>query len=299
METFANNVLVWLRSKRLYRTFAGTWVFRRAVAGWSRKWKFRALKGLGLVPVRIKVGPVAFTLLTGSDDDHYLSAMTRGFSDWEPESLRAWSAISRRADVVVDIGAYAGVYSCLAVASGAAQVVAFEPNPMMLAQLRKTISLNGFEAAIDLRTVALADRDFGDSSRLMIPGSRAKSSGARLQKVSPDSDDEGWTGGSPISVMCLDDALSGYSNRTVAGIKMDAEGAELMILRGAIDVLTLHKPQVLLESLSERELAEIVSLMKALGYDEGRALDGSDVRTGDHLESDRARNYLFSPPSNL
>lgn len=297
MEPLVNNVLIWLRSKRPYRTLAATWFFRRLVAGWPRKWKFRALKGLGTVPVRIRVGPVAFILLTSSDDDHYLSAMTRGFADWEPESLREWSELSRQADVVVDVGAYAGVYSCLAIASGASQVVAFEPNPMMLSQLRETISANGFGAAVDLRAVALADRTFGASAHLMIPGTRAKSSGVRLQTVAPDSDDEEWATGSLVPVTCLDEALSNYSNRVVTGIKMDAEGAELLILHGASGTLSKHKPRVLLESLNRGELDKIASFMRALGYDEGKALDGCDVRAESRPGAAPARNYLFLPPS--
>ena len=51
---------------------------------------------------------------------------------WEASSLKVFSELVKGAERFVDVGAYTGVYSLVACADGAAEVIAVEPNPSIL-----------------------------------------------------------------------------------------------------------------------------------------------------------------------
>src|SRR5260370_13720390 len=62
----------------------------------------------------------------------------------------------RAGDVVIDIGANYGFFSCYAASKGA-RVYAFEPNPMIFEKLQRNIAANHFESLITSRPCALSD----------------------------------------------------------------------------------------------------------------------------------------------
>jgi FkbM family methyltransferase len=61
------------------------------------------------------------------------------------------------ADVIVDVDANSGIFSCLAVELGK-QAIAFEPMPSTLAVLLAVVERNGFADRIEVMPVAASDR---------------------------------------------------------------------------------------------------------------------------------------------
>jgi FkbM family methyltransferase len=133
---------------------------------------------------------------------------------------------------VIDVGAHVGLVA-IACARRGAEVHAFEPNPDTLRRLRDHIALNEVEIAVN--PVALSNS----------PGTRTLYRGAAGH-------DGGWTFAKhqgpthEIQVDTLDD----YRDRhrlNVDLIKIDVEGAEAHVLRGARQTLTEDRPLVILE----------------------------------------------------
>ena len=64
----------------------------------------------------------------------------------EEENIRCWQSMSRRATMILDVGANAGIYSLAALAvQPHATVHAFEPTPEIAKRLRETATLNALD----------------------------------------------------------------------------------------------------------------------------------------------------------
>jgi FkbM family methyltransferase len=153
--------------------------------------------------------------------------------DWN--EMQAWRAHLHRDDLFVDVGAHAGVYTLWALDLGCA-VVAVEPIAELVAQLRANLALNGYPA--DVRQLALAAE----------PGTMTMSGPDLLRRhLSIGSGDAATDNGSSaaasatekgaevVNVSTLDTVLG---DRVAAGVKIDVEGAERLVLEGGSLALT-------------------------------------------------------------
>ena len=135
--------------------------------------------------------------------------------DWLLARLHAF-------DVLVDVGAHHGFYTCLAGTRGK-RVVAFEPNQDNLRYLLGNVTLNGLEPSVEIFPVGLADR----AGVLRLYG---RNTGASLRA--------GWNAQSQtdahfIAVSTLDRLTSTIDQTARLLVKIDVEGAELGVLGGA------------------------------------------------------------------
>jgi hypothetical protein len=70
--------------------------------------------------------------------------------------------------------------------------------------------------------------------------------------------------------MKLDDLISQLQNhQKIGGIKIDAEGMELSILRGAHQILSRHKPELIIETWSDGSTNELNEYLTEYGYEAG------------------------------
>ncbi len=127
--------------------------------------------------------------------------------------------------VVWDVGANVGFYSLLA-ARKAAKVIAFEPLPENLSYLRRHVELNRLQERIRVFPVAASDHD-GTPLFSVVPGNRSEGS------LRPN-------GNLPVQTMRLDNV-----EIVPDLIKIDVEGNEYEVLRGAVETLRAHRPMVL------------------------------------------------------
>jgi FkbM family methyltransferase len=138
----------------------------------------------------------------------------------------------------VDIGANLGIYTLVAcrMVGRSGRVIAFEPSLQSFPTLKENILLNGFTNVQAFR-IALSDKT----------GEAFLYHGEDPGKNSLGSDPGGESRGETVATLPLDEALHQASVKGVDVIKMDVEGAELLVLRGATRVITLHRPTVLFE----------------------------------------------------
>jgi len=132
-------------------------------------------------------------------------------------------------DVFIDVGANFGYFTVLAASrigrGGSGRVVSIEPNPNIVALLRRNVVINWSMSPVDIHQVAASESP--GVAHLYIPGSGAAN--ASLARLSHE--------GIDILVETRDlDAVVGPGLR-VDYMKIDIEGFELFALKGARQLL--------------------------------------------------------------
>lgn len=167
--------------------------------------------------------------------------------DWA--EMQAWRGLLHDNDLFVDVGANAGTYSVWAADLGA-EVIAIEPGAEARSLLDENARLNP-HARITVVESALGARA-GEMS--FTQGRDA------MNHVLPQAE-----GGLRVQVRTLDEVLG---SRAAAGVKVDVEGAERLVLEGAETALRERRIAVLQLEWNERS-------QEVLG---GPAPGGSDPR---------------------
>ena len=142
----------------------------------------------------------------------------------------------RRGDVLYDIGANVGAFSLIAAKHTGAHVVAFEPGYANFARLCDNIQLNHCAGSIVPLPMALSERAelVGFEYRTVEPGqSRHQLTESRWSVEAND----GEKYVQPTATMPLDDMIADYDLPVPNHLKVDVDGAELRVLRGARQLL--------------------------------------------------------------
>jgi FkbM family methyltransferase len=180
----------------------------------------------------------------------------------EPETVAWIEAHVRPGDVFYDIGANVGAYSLVAdrVSGGRARVYAFEPGVFTFVQLSRNVHLNQAQGRVVPLHVALSDR-----SGLSTFSYSSVAPGAALHAVGPGSPDRFEQA---IIAYRLDDALPALGLPQPTAIKLDVDGHEAPILRGAAGVLRDPRLRTVLIEVEPGEVSggEAVRLLEGAGF---------------------------------
>jgi FkbM family methyltransferase len=178
----------------------------------------------------------------------------------------AFASLLGDGETAVDVGAHYGDYTMLAAARVGPHglVHAFEPQAAVRAVLDTNVRTNGLtHVHVHAHAVAdyegEADLDFleqvetGQAS-LVFAGARPQGQSCR------------------VPVRRMDDVISGKDATLVTAVKVDVEGAEAAVLRGAMELLQEARPGVLFEVNgltlgAEGYRCEAEDLLRSLGYD--------------------------------
>jgi FkbM family methyltransferase len=147
---------------------------------------------------------------------------------------------------VLDIGANIGYYTMLAAKAleGRGEVHAFEPCPRPFQWLSENARLNGF-TCLTLNQAAVSDAN--GSQPLFLPADFAGTNASLIENFTVQ-------GSSIMSlVVCLDSYCARKVERPVDLLKIDAEGAELNVLRGSRSLLQQQGPDIICEVLEPFE----------------------------------------------
>lgn len=272
----------------------------------SLRWKLHVLKDWWGTKVWTKttevVTPLGFKLTSGLHPAYELMRIGK----FEVEETAIIAKLVPQVDVFIDIGANLGYYTCFALQMGK-PVIAFEPQQQNLQCLFQNLTANGWENRAEVFPVALSERH----GLLTLYGASGPS--ASLIK--------NWAGYSSrfkkiVPVSTLDNVLAGRYPGQRFFIKMDVEGAEYQVLKGAVATLKLApKPIWLLEVCLEEfhpegknpDFQEIFQLFWRNGYQAytatatPRLVEPSDVAKWtekSHSESGTF-NYVFVESENV
>ena len=152
---------------------------------------------------------------------------------FERELVDAIHAHTKSGDVVLDIGANAGVHSMvLAKCAWPGKVIAFEPTQYAHARLERNIALNPNLHVVPQR-LALSDENA--SSR--VASFRSSWRTDRINDTKPE----------PMCFRRLDDWLAENHIDKVNLVKLDVDGFEYQVLRGASKMLANSQPILFME----------------------------------------------------
>ncbi|MBV8462025.1 MAG: FkbM family methyltransferase [Acidimicrobiales bacterium] len=183
---------------------------------------------------------------------------------WQREVVALLRRFVGAGTTVVDAGAHMGYITLLAArrVGPGGQVHAFECDPRLVDRLEEHVALNG-ASWVRVNPVALLDHS-GDEVPFHLPSQLGWSS------------TRGGGEGDVVTVptVALDDYLEGrgVEPESISFVKVDVEGAELDVLRGAQTTLRHATPAVVVEFLPVRmrELGDepetLFGLMEGLGY---------------------------------
>lgn len=178
---------------------------------------------------------------------------------YELELAQAMAQAVPRGSVCLDIGGWRGFFGGVMALAGAGRVVIFEPLPANAAQIRRMIELNP-GLPVELMEAAVSDTD-GEIEFCLMPETS-------MGKVAASSFQSGTDGGQRIRVRTvgLDNLIARGQLAAPAVMKIDVEGAELLVLRGARQVLAAHRPTLFMEIHSRALGCECRTLLTELGY---------------------------------
>jgi FkbM family methyltransferase len=200
--------------------------------------------------------------------DHVIGlGIVRG--SFEQEEMAFVRSLLKPGDVALDIGAHVGFFTMqmAALVGPQGRVYAFEPVDANADLLERSIGENRFNERVVLRRGAVGARS--GTARLTYPKETLNTGGAFLL-----SGDDGPPSGhleATVTVTAVDDLAI---QRPVRFIKMDVEGAEPQVLRGAMHLLQTDRPVILTEvhpsqlaRASSVSAGEFFGLLGTLGYD--------------------------------
>lgn len=170
-----------------------------------------------------------------------------------------------------DIGANAGVFSVAAgkaMREGQGSIYAFEPCPATFAILEKNLQENEL-AGVHAQCVALSER----SGAASLYVNAAMKDGLNSLE-DPSHGDADVVGTVPVRVTTLDEFIVEHDIPRVELMKVDVEGAELLVFRGARGLLArANAPLILYEGYSwcttgfHYHPVEIMWLLETFGYE--------------------------------
>ena len=178
---------------------------------------------------------------------------------YEPAFAEAIARDVKRGDVCYDIGGYRGYMSGVMALAGASKVIVFEPLPENQQALRKLCSLNpGLN--IELRTTAIGNFDGSVLLRVMPDPSMGKLVTSTFQT------DAAAVGETEVAIRTIDSLILEQVIPPPDVIKIDVEGAELDVLRGATRLLRERRPLIFLEAHSSSLEDACSQVLARLGY---------------------------------
>jgi FkbM family methyltransferase len=226
-----------------------------------------------LVPVRMEVEPGVNMLL---DPEDLISNEILNTGQWEADS---WAIIKEHLPVggtFVDLGAHIGYYSLKAARAVGpkGQVIAIEPNPETVRQLRDNIQASGAKV-IAVEPVACSD---SEAELELFAAPRANTGQTSLSRA--NAQQSGAVHAVyRVRARPLDAIIQEAGVSRVDVVKIDVEGAELLVLKGAKQTLARYSPVLFVEVMDNQlqamgtSAAELKEFLRSQGYTPSHSLD--------------------------
>jgi FkbM family methyltransferase len=160
---------------------------------------------------------------------------------YEPEFTAAIVEHVKPGDICYDIGGYRGYISGVMALAGASRVFVFEPVPANQTAVRRLCELNS-QLSIEIIGVALGHIDGPALLKVMPDSSMGKLADSSFQA------DATAIGEIPVTVRQIDSLLQSRKVPPPDVVKIDVEGSEINVLRGALEMLRISRPTIFLEA---------------------------------------------------
>lgn len=186
-------------------------------------------------------------IFQGDLNDHLFRSLYL-YGDYEPVVSEAMKSLIQPGDHVVDVGANVGIMTALMghLVGNKGHVYSFEPVPTLYEILQKTILLNDLADRVSLYNLLVGDAN-QSGVNIYVP----------TKHLHPCSSLVLEDQASGIAHSCQMIALSTFHSIPAipALVKVDVEGAENLVLLGAFEWLTSHRPPIWLLEINRKAAA--------------------------------------------
>ena len=183
------------------------------------------------------------TLALPGSEDHIARTIIQTGTFYELELLEFLVPFLYPGDLVLDVGANVGNHTIFFGAIAGCNVISYEPMSDALACLRRSVELNSLGDRVQIRPVAVGQRRGAASPVRVDPGNWGAT---RLTECSHGS----------LPLIRLDDE---EFPKPVKILKIDVEGMEAEVLKGAAHLIERDAPIILCELWDRRAFSEASS----------------------------------------
>ncbi len=215
-------------------------------------------------------GPIRTLPLRGP----HLAAAAIGFDEEEPETL-AWMDGFEAGDVFYDVGAATGLFSMYAALKPGVAVYAFEPKATSFGVLVEHLALNGMGDRVFPLAIALSDKT--EATRLSLSQMAAGSGGNSVGGAPDQFGLTQYTFSQGALAYRLDDLIAAFALPAPTQLKIDVDGIEGVILKGAPNTLAKVK-SVMIEvegQNADQADARLLPALTAAGLVENLSVRGA------------------------
>lgn len=191
--------------------------------------------------------------LPDAETDYIQGNIAKDKKPYELEMLRDMAARLQPGDLVLDVGANIGNHTLYLASVSAATVHAFEPNEHLCHALAQSVELNGLGGMVSIHQVGVAAVEGHARFAHLDPANLGAQS---LEEVKDDAS-------AVIELVVLDHIE--WPN-IVRLIKVDVEGMEFDVLKGAQRLICRDKPVLYVESQTAEDFELLCNHLKSLGY---------------------------------
>ena len=220
--------------------------------------------------------------------------------DFEDFETKIAITFAKKSSCIVDVGGNFGWYACQLRASmpDFGEIHIFEPVPYENERLTNNLSLNCRDSVKTVvNRICLSDQ----------PGEVILHMPSKLGAAFASLAEQKYSGGFEriaVSAETLDAYCEKNSVDQIDFLKIDVEGAELKVLKGANRILTGgHKPAVLVESYApliasfDASVQDVVNLFHLHGY-QGYLCHKDGLIALENITNEDGYDYLFIDPAN-
>ncbi|MEI8572078.1 FkbM family methyltransferase [Methylomonas sp. LW13] len=188
------------------------------------------------------------------------------YGRWERQSLKIWAALSKRAHLILDVGANTGVFSLISQSNNSsAKIIAVEPIQINYELLELNIKKNNFPVSVE--RIALSNYD-GNASMFMLKDrlNYMTSINDNRYKLHPEVAGDTKIIEVVVDVKPYEYLQNKYSLKNVDLIKIDVEGHEFSVLESMYPELKVSLPSIVVEIISDDSANKINKLLEGLSY---------------------------------
>jgi len=196
-------------------------------------------------------GGKSITFFLPNKEDHIQKKIINSKNFYEIDLLEEIGRFPLEKGAFIDIGANIGNHSIYFASILNREVYAFEPTDEASNIFTKNIKLNGLEKKIHRFQVAL--------------GQKEQSANYILDELNTGATKLNIVEGGRVTIKPLDQFIN-IINAPIALIKIDVEGFELDVLKGAKKTIKEHKPLLIIETQEHMDFLKISKYVRKLGY---------------------------------
>ena len=210
------------------------------------------------------------------------------FRQWANWDKRVYLSFVRRGDIALDVGANVGAHAVFLshLVRDDGRVLAFEPLAPNIDALRETIRRRSRISNISIFQLAVGNP--GNARQEVVikaPGADLTQASLQLQGAAGSWERKASVREYRVSLTSLDAEGEVQALPSVDFVKIDVEGGELDVLKGAARTISKHRPLIYCE-VYERWAAsfgytpaDLFEFMRTLGYEDARVISRGKVHS--------------------